>query len=99
MAAICSALQKYHLPDSVASFGGLTFNAAGSVISSAMTMFSGRPLPSYAGMRRDQKTAQKLYGARRGDTCAPDWLGEDSAMLGIWHSDRRERAIYMAKKR
>jgi hypothetical protein len=58
MAAVCGALQAYRLPDSVTGFGGLSFNAAGSVISGAMTTLPGGPFPSYAALWRHKLQIQ-----------------------------------------
>lgn len=44
---ILSALQKYQLPESITSFGGVTFDAEGHTVSAAMTSVDAGPWPSY----------------------------------------------------
>ncbi|KAL9119974.1 MAG: hypothetical protein Q9187_003472 [Circinaria calcarea] len=47
MSEMLSALQKYQLPQSITGFGGVTFDAAGCIVSAAMTSVDAGPWPSY----------------------------------------------------
>ena len=47
MAVLLKALQDYQLPDSIAGFGGVTFDHDGRIVSAAMTSVGAGPWPSY----------------------------------------------------
>ena len=47
MSEMLSALQKYQLPQGITGFGGLKFDAAGRIVSAAMSSVDAGPWPSY----------------------------------------------------
>ena len=52
MAEILSTMQKFRLPPTVKSIGGLTFDEDGGIISGQMTLWKGGPFESYVGFVR-----------------------------------------------
>lgn len=54
MAKMLKALQDYKLPESIASFGGVTFDDAGRTISTAMASVGAGPWPSYEASFKGQ---------------------------------------------
>jgi hypothetical protein len=47
MAALLKGLQSYKLPESITSFGGVTFDGAGRILSAPMPTVGAGPWPSY----------------------------------------------------
>lgn len=47
MASILRALQEYQLPDTIAGFGGVTFNDTGRIVSAAMPTVRAGPWQSF----------------------------------------------------
>lgn len=48
------SLQVYRLPDSITGFGGVTFDNAGRIITTAMTSVGDVPWPSYEASFKDR---------------------------------------------
>lgn len=54
MAKFLKALQDFQLPDSIKEYGGVTFDDAGRIVSTAMTSVGSGPWPSYESYFRDR---------------------------------------------